>query len=92
MPLTSAELSLAGKLGAHKSWAQTENRSARTYPARMAMLAKFEKQVDPNNELLPAERAKRAENARKAYYAGLALKSAQTRQRRAKLAREEDSE
>lgn len=71
--LSPAELSLAGKLGAHKSWAKTENRSARTHPARMAFRTKFERQVDPNNELLPAERAKRAEHARKAFYAELAL-------------------
>jgi hypothetical protein len=82
MTSTSAELSLAGKLGAHKSWAQTDNRSARTYPARMAFLAKFEREADPNNELLPAERAKRAENLRKAHYARMALKSAQSRRRR----------
>jgi hypothetical protein len=37
---------------------------------------------DPDNILLPAERAKRAENARKAYYQRLALKSAQARRRR----------
>jgi hypothetical protein len=49
----------------------------------MAFLAKFERQVDPNNDLLPAERAKRAENARKAHYAELALKSARARRRRA---------
>jgi hypothetical protein len=83
MTLTSAELSLCGRKGAHKSWAQTKNRSARTHPARMALLAKFEKQVDPDNELLPVERAKRAESARKAFYAELALKSARARRRRA---------
>jgi hypothetical protein len=43
---------------------------------------KFEREVDPNNELAPAERAKRAEHARRAYYARLALASAQARRRR----------
>jgi hypothetical protein len=46
------------------------------------MLDKFEKQVDPEGTLPPQERAKRAENARKAYFARLALKSAQARRRR----------
>lgn len=82
MTLTPAERRLRSQIGAHESWARTENRSARTLPARMALLAKFEQQVDPDNRLTPAERAKRAENARKAHYAKLALKSAQSRRRR----------
>jgi hypothetical protein len=45
------------------------------------LLDKFEEQVDPNQELAPAERAKRAEHARKAHYKRLALKSAQARRR-----------
>lgn len=72
-----------GRIGAHASWAKTEDRPARTAPARRAMLDKFEDEVDPNNELTPAERAKRAESARKAYFTRLALKSAQVRRRRA---------
>jgi hypothetical protein len=39
------------------------------------MLDKFEQQIDPNNELSPAERAKPAEHARKAHFKRLALKS-----------------
>jgi hypothetical protein len=40
---------------------------------------RFEKQVDPNGELDPAERARRAEHAKKAYFTGLSLKSARRR-------------
>jgi hypothetical protein len=87
MTLTPAERRLRSKKGAHDNWARCENRSARTLPARLALMAKFERQVDPDNQLLPAERAKRAQNARKAYYAGLALKSAEARRRRAGGAR-----
>jgi hypothetical protein len=47
------------------------------------MLDKFEREVDPNNELTPDERAKRAEFARKAYFTRLALASVKARQRRA---------
>jgi hypothetical protein len=76
---TPAERRLRSQIGAHKSWSRCKNRSARTLPARLALEAKFERRVDPDKILLPAERAKRAQNARKAFYAGLALKSAQAR-------------
>ena len=82
MPLTPAERSLRSQIAAHKSWAHTPDRAARTSNARRAMLDKFEREVDPEGQLAPAERAKRAENARKAYFARLALKSAQARRRR----------
>lgn len=82
MPPTPAEKSLRGQIAAHESWARTENRSARTANARKAAFDRFEREVDPNGELTPAERTKRAEHARKAYFARLALKSAQARRRR----------
>lgn len=72
---------MAAQIGAHTSWANTADRSKRTAPARNAMLAKFEHQVDPEKKLLPAERAKRAESAKRAYFQRLALKSAQSRRR-----------
>lgn len=67
------------RIGAHQSWANTADRTARTAPARHAFLARFEDQVDPRRELPPEERARRAAHARKAYFARLALKSAQAR-------------
>jgi len=79
--LTSSERSLRARVGAHQSWAQTEDRAARTASARRAMLDRFEREVDPRGELTPAEHAVRAEHARKAYFARLALKSAQARRR-----------
>ena len=83
MTPTPAERRLRSQYGAHLSWANTENRPARTLPARLKLMEKFEREVDPDDQLLPAERARRADSARKAYYAGLALKSAQVRRRRA---------
>lgn len=68
-----------GKLGAHTKWAQTENRTAATQPARDALMRKFEDQVDPDRALPADERAKRAASARKAHFQRLALKSAQVR-------------
>ena len=41
MAATPAERRLAGQSAAHTSWANTENRSARTAPARAALDAKF---------------------------------------------------
>ena len=58
----------------------TPNRRARTAPARDAFLAKFEDLVDPDHELHPQERARRAGNARRAHFTRLALRSAQARQ------------
>jgi hypothetical protein len=80
--LTPAERSLRAQIAAHESWAHTPDRPARTANARKAMLDKFERQVDPEGILPPAERAVRAEHARKAHFKRLALKSAQARRRR----------
>jgi hypothetical protein len=73
---------LAGSIGAHESWARTSDRAGRTANGRRKFLERFEREVDPNNELTPAERAVRAEHARKAYFARLALASAKARRRR----------
>ncbi|MGZ4736702.1 MAG: hypothetical protein ACXVJW_14440 [Acidimicrobiia bacterium] len=80
---TPAERSLVARIAAHSSWAATPDRSARTAPARQAALDRFEREVDPENKLAPAERAQRAQHARKAYFSRLALRSAQARRRRA---------
>ncbi len=79
---TPAQRALIARLAAHESWANTADRSARTAPARRAMLGRFERQVDPDGVLPSAERARRAEHARKAYFTRLALRSAQARKRR----------
>lgn len=70
---------LAARIAAHTSWALTPDRAARTRPARDAFLARFEKQVDPDNVLTPQERHLRAESAKRAYFQGLALSSAKAR-------------
>jgi len=81
MTLTPSERTLRAQIASHTSWANTADRTARTEPARKAMNEKFERQVDPDGALLPAERALRAENLRKAHFKRLALKSAQARRR-----------
>ena len=71
---SSASHALAGRIGAHESWARTADRSARTAPARAALEAKFLEEAggDPV----------RAEHLKRAYYARLALRSAQARRRK----------
>lgn len=82
MPAPSpSERSLIARIAASESWAHTPDRAARTAPARAALMAKFETDVDPDGKLSPAERAMRAEHARKAHFARLALKSAQSRRK-----------
>lgn len=78
---TDRERTLAARIAAHASWAATPDREVRTRPARVAFLARFERQVDPDDLLSPEERHLRAESARRAYFQGLALKSARTRRR-----------
>ncbi len=77
----TADRSLIARLAAHESWAKTTDPSARTEPARRALLDRFERQVDPDGVLSPEERARRAGHARKAYFARLALRSAQARRK-----------
>ena len=80
--LSSADRATISRIGAHESWARTVDRTARTAPARAALLARFEHEADPDGLLPPDERARRAGHLRKAYYLRLALKSAQVRRAR----------
>lgn len=77
--MTPAERALRGRIGAHISWANTADPVARTKPGRDAFLARFERQVDPEGVMDPAERARRAAHLRRAHMQGLAIKSAQKR-------------
>lgn len=86
MPLTASERQLRASFAANTSWARTEDRAARTRNGTQAFLDRFEREVDPNGTLLPEERAKRAENARKAYFQKLAFQSAKARRQRAERA------
>lgn len=76
-------MSLRHEIAAHESWARTTDRSARTRAARQGLEAKFEREVDPDGVMSPADRAKAIESARKAHYRRLALKSAEARRAKA---------
>ena len=49
--------------------------------ARAGLRARFEREADPNGDLPIAERQRRADLVQRAYYARLALQSAQARRR-----------
>lgn len=70
---TPAQRKLAAQIGAHSLHAQRDPRET-TAKARATFLSSFEKQVDPDGVLPAAERARRADSARKAHFKRLALK------------------
>lgn len=66
------------QIGAYTVHSRYDSRKL-TAPARKAFLDRFEVAVDPERELSPAERNRRAAAARSAYFRQLAMKSAQKR-------------
>lgn len=54
-------------------WWTCTDRTAATAPARQAFIAKFEREVDPEGTLPPAELAVRVDAARKAHYRSISL-------------------
>jgi hypothetical protein len=72
MPADAAsDRALIGSIGAHQSWANTQDRTARTAPARAALEQRFLDRADGD--------PLRAAHLRKVYFQRLALKSAQAR-------------
>jgi hypothetical protein len=82
--LSPAERTLRARLAAHAMHGQHDAR-ATTANARAAFLARFERQADPEGLLPPAERQRRAQQLRSAYFARLALASAKARRARRTL-------
>jgi hypothetical protein len=73
--------SLPHQIAANVRWSREEPTEQGRIP-RAGLEAKFLREVDPSNELSEAERIRRAECARKAYYQRLALISAKARKAR----------
>ncbi len=82
MSLSPAQAALRGRIGAYTVHARYDSRVL-TQEARAKFLARFLDEVDPERTLPEEERLRRAEHARKAHMARLALASAQARARRA---------
>lgn len=81
--LTPAERSLRARQAAQTRWGYEDSREG-TAAARAASPSNtdyWENKVDPDQSLPPTERRRRAESAKKAYFTGLALKSAIARRK-----------
>lgn len=79
--LTPEQRSQRARIAALTRWSR-EDPTANAERGQRGLLDKFERDVDPDNELTPAERARRAESARRAHMARLSYASAQARARR----------
>jgi hypothetical protein len=80
-PLTPGERGLRARIGAYAMHARNDARET-TANGRAAFLARFDRQADPDEVLPPAERQRRAQQLRSAYFARLALASAKARRAR----------
>jgi hypothetical protein len=85
-PLTPGERGLRARIGAYAMHARNDARET-TANGRAAFLARFERLADPEERLSPAERKRRAEQLRSAYFARLALASAKARRTRGSTAK-----
>lgn len=80
MTLSSSELSLRARAGAYAQHSKHDVNKT-TQAAHDGWLKKFEREVDPEGQLPPEERRRRAIAARKSYMAVLALRSAKARRK-----------
>lgn len=76
--LTPAERRLRAQIAANARWANTDRAEA-SRRARETLIARFERQVDPDGTLRPDERARRADNAMRADMQRKALAAAKAR-------------
>ena len=81
MALTPTQQRLANQAAALERWAHTPKaeREANGRRGQAGLLARFEREVDPDGTLPAAERARRANRKRKAHMARLAKASSQAR-------------
>jgi hypothetical protein len=77
-PTGLTERSLRARLAAYAMHARHDSRQTSAL-GRAAFLARFEREVDPDERLDPEERRQRAEQARRAYFTRLSLAAAKAR-------------
>jgi hypothetical protein len=80
--LSPSERSQRGRLGAHAMHAKHDSKET-TAAGRAAFEKRFLDEVDPDRKLPEAERLRRAEHAKSAYFTRLALLSARARRKKA---------
>lgn len=69
---------MRSRIAAYRMHARNDSKLT-TAAARAAFMERFENEVDPERVLPEAERQRRAEQAKKAYFAALAFKSSRAR-------------
>lgn len=79
--MTPAERKLRAQVAANTRWSR-ESGDAQAERMQKGLAAKWERDVDPNGVLPPAERRRRAEAARRAHLKRAALASARARRLR----------
>lgn len=79
--LTPERAALLGRIGAYALHSRHDPKQT-TQNGRATFLARFEREVDPESTLPVAERQRRAEYAKKAYFSRLAMKSAEARRKK----------
>jgi hypothetical protein len=77
-PIDPVIMAMRGRIGAFRLHSRYDAKET-TAPARAGLLRRFEREVDPDNQLEEAERKRRAEYARRAWMAQLAHRSAMAR-------------
>jgi hypothetical protein len=68
----------AARIAAHTRWAHEADRSATARRGHDGLMARFEREVDPDGVLSPDERTKRVKNAQAAHMARMRAKRRRT--------------
>lgn len=76
--MTPEQRAARARLAAHVKHSRYDSKH-QTERARQAFLDRFEREVDPEGVLDPAERYKRSQHAKRAYFQRLAMRSAEVR-------------
>lgn len=76
--LTPAQRTMLAQMAAHTLHATHDSTKLTENARKASNVTRFEKMVDPNNELPEDERRRRVDQARSAYMRGLAYKRSRT--------------
>lgn len=81
--LTAVQRSMSARAAAHARWARMTDAERDRFraDARARLLDRWERQVDPDGVMDPAERARRAASVRKEHMTRMALASSRKRQK-----------
>lgn len=81
MALTPEQRVMRARIAANTRWAH-EDPAVQSARMVRGLQERFEREVDPDGLLAPAERARRADAAKRAHYARLGLASSKARKQR----------